>query len=134
MLSNRVLILYALGSVGGALTVLAYWGLSQLAGGNLSFLSASLDIDDFYAPMVWGGVWAFLYLLPINVKMVWKGLIFSLFPAMTHLSLKKGGLTDALSFIDLNILSRHDVLVTILIYLVFWGLFTAHMGKGQSVE
>jgi hypothetical protein len=126
---QRLLTLYAVGSLAGALTVGAYWGLSKVAQGGLSFLAADITMQTFYAPMVWGGLWAFLYIIPLNISWFWKGIIFSLMPAFTALSLKSGGFDALDEFLTFHAVTRHDVLLVLVIYLVCWGLVTGWMTR-----
>ncbi|MBI1363098.1 MAG: hypothetical protein GC134_03860 [Proteobacteria bacterium] len=131
MNSQRMMILYGVGSLGGALTVLAYWALAQSANG-LPFVSFKPELASFYEPMVWGGLWGFLYLLPFNVSPLIKGVIFSIFPALTHLAMSSGGLEKLMDYASLNMVVNHKTLVVLLIYALFWGVVTSYMSPRQG--
>jgi uncharacterized membrane protein (GlpM family) len=129
--AQRLLTLYGVGSLGGALTVLAYWALAEGVNG-LPFVSFKPGMEAFYAPMVWGGIWALLYILPLTINNTVKGLIFSLFPAFTHLALTSGGFGRFLDGISVNIVVNHKSLVVVLVYAVFWGLVTSYIAPSNG--
>ncbi len=128
MNAQRLFILYGVGSLGGALTVVAYWLLAETANG-LPFISFKPELATFYAPMVWGGIWAFLYVLPLHFNALVKGVVFSVFPALTHLALSSGGLSKLVDFASVNMIINHKSLVVILIYALCWGVVTTNVAS-----
>lgn len=82
--------LFAAGSVGGLLNSLAVWFF-----GTAGFTSAlgvkiapALSPEWLYPRIVWGGIWGFIFLLPLKKnKILSRGLIFSLGPTLVQLFL-----------------------------------------------
>lgn len=127
---NRIALLYGIGSLMGAVTVTADWFVREMMGGGLALLSFQPGIDNYYMPMVWGGVWALLYIFPLNsLSWVWRGIIFGFAPALTHLSLKSGGVNQAIDFLSPDRFLRHDTLIVIIVYIIFWGLSTSYLSR-----
>lgn len=118
---------FSVGALGGALATFTFWmlGATKLAG--FAILMPSLAVENFYAPMFWGGVCGLLYLLPIQWKMLYKGLAFSVIPAFIYLSLEQGGLSQITKFLDLTMLTRKDVFLALVVYFLAWGVVTQHL-------
>ena len=132
---NRFAFLFGLGSLAAALTVLANWGIRETIGGGLALVTARPTLTTFYEPMVWGGIWGLLYLIPIsNVKWFWKGMIFGLLPGLCTQWLRSGGLgEDIFKILAPDRLLRHDALLTMLAYVLVWGLVTAYCARQRAV-
>lgn len=120
---------FSVGALGGAFATFGFWvlGATNLAG--FAIVMPSLSVDDFYAPMFWGGVSGLLYLLPLKWKMLYKGLAFSLLPAFIYLSIQQGGLSELKDFLDLTTLTRKDVFLTLMVYFMAWGVTTQYLIK-----
>jgi hypothetical protein len=122
---KKLLICFAAGCLGGLIMSLAMW-----AAGN-SGIAASLDVritPDLTPPwlcqrVVWGGIWGFLFLLPIlSSKSFARGTLMSLFPTLVQLfyvfpyQAGKG-----MAGIELGLLTP----VFVLVYNWIWGVVTA---------
>ena len=118
---------FAVGALGGAFATFAFWllGATKLAG--FAILMPNLNIDNFYEPMFWGGLTGLLYTLPLQWKMLYKGLAFSVVPAFVHLS--HASLSQMAKYLDLSMLLRHDVFLTLMVYFIAWGFVTQHLIK-----
>jgi len=85
---RKLSILFSAGCVGGAVNSLAIWlfgayGLSASLGVSLA---PQLTPQWLYPRLVWGGVWAVLFLIPLKGRnLVTKGLLLSLGPSLVQL-------------------------------------------------
>ncbi|MBW1711574.1 MAG: hypothetical protein JRJ59_00280 [Deltaproteobacteria bacterium] len=81
-------IIFAAGCLGGLVNSLALWllgdlGVTAKVGVNLA---PSLSPGWLYPRIVWGGLWAFLFLFPLPRRSTWlRALIFSLGPSIVQL-------------------------------------------------
>jgi hypothetical protein len=124
---NRIGVAFAAGSAGGLATALTLW-LFGLLGITTAFgvdLVQPLTPPFIYTMVVWGGIFGFLFLLPVMQGSVWlRGFIFGLvptvvqclivFPVKMHagmLGLSLGALTP----------------VFVLIFNTVWGVVTAYL-------
>ena len=117
-------LIFAAGAVGGLIKGLAAWacgavGFNALLGSQMAPALTPLWV---YQHMVWGGLWAFLFLLPLKgLSYVSLGVIYSL--PQTLISLVEimprmhGGL--------LGLQLGHMTPVLILIFGFVWGVATA---------
>ena len=85
---NKLLVVFAAGCLGALANSLAVWLFGDL--GITSFLGVkiapSLTPGWLYPRIVWGGIWGFLFLLPLMQKsLLLRGLIFSLGPTLVQL-------------------------------------------------
>jgi len=132
---QRMMFLYGVGSLMAALAITVNWGARELMGGGLAVMSVQPDIAAYYMPMVWGGLWALAFILPINfVSWIPKGLILGVAPALTHLSLKSGGFDRVFEFLAPDRFLRHDTLLVVLIFCVVWGLGVSYFAKSGAHE
>ncbi len=128
---RRIGFLYAIGSFGGMLTVVAFWLIAQ-ALVEIPFVSFKPELADFYPPMIWGGVSAaVLYTLPLYWNPLIRGALFSLLPAFIELAHRYGWMPPNAGDVDLNLLFlQRESLLVIVIYIVFWGFVTAKLSGG----
>lgn len=126
---SRLTYLYGIGTIGGALALTAQWILKEVAGGGLALLTTQPKIESFYMPMVWGGIWALLYLLPIKIKPLWQALIFFWAPAFTFMALRGGNAGKVQEFFTPDRLLRQDMLLVLLVYFICWGLVTSTLAN-----
>jgi hypothetical protein len=88
-LKNLSLVFVA-GLLGGLLNCLAVWlfgrlGIAQAFGVHIA---PPLSTGLLYPKLVWGGIWGFLFLLPLGrISFPLRGLIFSLGPTLVQLFL-----------------------------------------------
>ncbi|MGD0828989.1 MAG: hypothetical protein ABSA09_13045 [Desulfobaccales bacterium] len=93
MKTSRILqnisLTFAAGCLGGLLTALVVWffGASGLAGGLGVKLAPALTPPWLYQKMVWGGIWGWLFLLPLGLSYPVRGLLYSLGPSCVTLLL-----------------------------------------------
>jgi hypothetical protein len=79
---------FAAGAFGGLLNAFTVWGCGRAG------LTAALGIkmappltpEFLYEKIVWGGVWGFVFLIPLikNIPLL-RGILFSLFPTLVQL-------------------------------------------------
>ena len=85
---NKLLVVFAAGCLGALANSLAVWLFGDL--GITSFLGVkiapSLTPGWLYPRIVWGGLWGFLFLLPLlKSRYLLKGTVLSLFPTAVQL-------------------------------------------------
>ena len=109
---RRISLLFSAGAVGGLVSSAVFWllgrfGITQMIGVHLA---PKLTPAWLYPRLVWGGIWAALFLIPIlKNATVKRGLLFSLAPSAAllfvwfphqaykgYLGLELGGLTPVL--------------------------------------
>lgn len=126
----KVFLLYGIGSAMGAAATAVNWLVREFLGGGLAIVSTQPGLNDYYMPMVWGGIWGVLFLLPINiVSWVGKGIVLGIVPGLTYLSLKAGGFDRLVDFISPDRFLRHDTLIVLLVYMFVWGLGTSYLAN-----
>lgn len=126
---DRVAYLYGIGTLGGALALTSQWILKELAGGGLALVTTQPKLENFYMPMVWGGFWALLYLLPVRIAPMWQAVVYFWAPALTFMALRSGGWTKVQELITPDRLLRQDALLVLVVYFVCWGLLTSKLAN-----
>lgn len=85
---NKILVFFAAGCLGGLTNSLVVWLFGDL-GITSSWgvaISPSLSPHWLYPRIVWGGLWALLFVLPmLKANLFLKGTILSLFPTIVQL-------------------------------------------------
>lgn len=127
-LFRRAALYYAAASLGGLAVVLTACSLSQLGVPRAVGVAVNppLELGWIYRAMVWGGIWGFIFLLPIAIRPLWlKGLVLTLAPvlaALIYFGPARGGVIFALD---------KGELAPFYIYLINipWGLVTAYLGR-----
>ena len=85
---HKSLFFFAAGCLGALANSLSVWifgdlGISQALG---VAIAPGLSPQWLYPRSVWGGLWGLLFLLPIwQSRLVWKGMVLSLFPTAVQL-------------------------------------------------
>lgn len=85
---NKISSAFTAGVLGGLANSLAVWffataGIANTFGVNLSLLHPSLTSQWLYPRLVWGGLWGFLFLIPVMKKSILlRGLLFSIGPSL----------------------------------------------------
>ena len=131
----RMMYLYGLGSVMAAAAITVNWFIREMMGGGIAVVSVQPDMSSYYMPMVWGGIWAIAFVLPLNMlSWVVKGLLLGIGPAITYLSLKSGGFDKIAEFLTPDRFLRHDTLLVVLVFCVVWGLGVSFFARkhGQA--
>ena len=132
---QRMMYLYGLGSLMAAAAITVNWFIREMMGGGIAVVSVQPDMASYYMPMVWGGVWAIAFVLPLNM-MSWvvKGLLIGIGPALTYLSLKSGGFDKIIEFLTPARFLRHDTLLVVLVFCAVWGLGVSYFARkhGQA--
>jgi hypothetical protein len=112
---KKILIFFAAGCLGALVNSLVVWSIGDL-GITRSLgvaISPALKPGWLYPRIVWGGIWGFLFFLPVlNSRPFYKGTLLSLVPTMVQLfvvfpyqtkngiaGIKLGILTPALVFV-----------------------------------
>lgn len=118
---RQLLACYAAGSLGAVAALGAFWALAKFTS-SWSFLIQP-SLADFYQPAVWGGLCGLLFLLPLRMRWYYKGPLLALVPAIIQLFQAAGWFsTEALAQVDANFFLEQRSLVTIGLYMLFWGL------------
>jgi hypothetical protein len=78
---------FAAGAIGGLVNSLLVWvfgelGITQALGVSIS---PSLSPSWLYPRVVWGGLWGFLFTLPLSMGWFGRGLVLSLGPSLIQL-------------------------------------------------
>jgi hypothetical protein len=124
-LSKNISMVFAAGCLGGLVNSLAVWIFGDL-GINAALgvkIAPALTPQWLYPRIVWGGIWGFLFLLPLmRSRILSRGIIFSLGPTLVQLfvvfPLKAG--KGYMGF-DLGTLTP----LLVFIFNAIWGMATA---------
>jgi hypothetical protein len=120
---KKICLYFSAGSAGGlanglVVWLFGYWGITTDFGVSIAPV---LSPEYLYPRIVWGGIWAFLFVVPfMKSKPIKKGIILSIFPTLVQLLVvfplkaKKGYLG-----IDLGLLTPLFVIV----FNAIWGMF-----------
>lgn len=115
---------FAAGTLGGLVNSLAVWIFGEAG------ISAAMGVDIhphlsppwLYQRLVWGGIWGFLFLLPILKKSVMaRGLLFSIGPSIVMLLLVFPNMGKGAYGLSLGTLTP----LLVLIFNAVWGLVAA---------
>ena len=85
---RKTTLVFAAGCLGGLVNSLAVWffgelGITQALGVKIA---PTLSAAWLYPRIVWGGLWGFLFLIPMKKsRFIYEGLIFSLGPTIVQL-------------------------------------------------
>jgi hypothetical protein len=124
-LSKNISMVFAAGCLGGLVNSLAVWIFGDL-GINAALgvkIAPALTPQWLYPRIVWGGIWGFLFLLPLmRSRILSRGIIFSLGPTLVQLfvvfPLKAG---KGYMGLDLGTLTP----LLVFIFNAIWGIATA---------
>tara|TARA_B100000609_G_C17082184_1_gene364707 strand:+ start:233 stop:628 length:396 start_codon:yes stop_codon:yes gene_type:complete len=121
---SRLSVAYVVGSLAAAAAVATKFALVEIFS-KWAFLS-SPDLEDFYEPMLWGGVAGLLFLLPIKISYFWRGILYGLGLALFILfrspAWEAYNITGQPVF---DYLTRDASLTTFALYIGIWGMITA---------
>ena len=117
---------FAAGALGGLATALTLWlfgtlGITQAAGVGIA---PSLGPAFLYGPIIWGGIWGWLFLTPLaaGLPLLLRGLLLSLGPSLVQCFVVFPFKLDA-GVLGLALGTLTPVFV--LIFNAVWGLVTA---------
>lgn len=124
---------FAAGALGGLATALTIWifgslGITQAAGVGIA---PALSTGFLYGPIIWGGIWGWVFLLPIGTSMplLLRGLLLSLGPTIVQCLIVFPFKLDAGFFGQaLGVLTP----LFVLIFNAVWGLVTAATLRAQG--
>ncbi len=125
---KSISLIFAAGCLGGLAKGLAAWfcgaiGLNALLG---SQFAPALTTQWVYAHVVWGGIWAWLFLLPIRGRSVYSlGLLYSLPQSLISLLVMFPKMNRGLLGLQLGFTTP----VLALVFGFVWGLATAFWWK-----
>jgi hypothetical protein len=116
-------LIFAAGAFGGLVKALVAWsfgaaGLNALMGSKMAMPLTPMWI---YAHVVWGGIWAFLFFLPLRGSYYVRGALYSLAQTLIQLVLIFPKMGKGMLGLELGYMT--PVLVTG--FGVIWGLATA---------
>jgi hypothetical protein len=122
---KKLLICFAAGSLGGLVMSFAIWaaghfGITASLGVRIS---PALTLTWLYQIIVWGGLWGFLFIIPIlGLKAFSRGTLISLLPTLVQLfyifPYRTG---NGMAGIELGLLTP----VFVLVYYWIWGVVTS---------
>ena len=122
---KKILICFAAGCLGGLMNSLAVWlvgdiGIAKSLG---VLIKPALTPAWLYPRIVWGGIWGFMFLIPImKSRPFTRGALISLFPTFVQLFVVFPYKADkGMAGLDLGLLTP----VFVLIYNWVWGVVTA---------
>jgi hypothetical protein len=118
-LPKTLSVIFVAGATGGLAKALVAWCFG--AAGINAWLGYQMAPAFIYQHMVWGGLWAFLFLLPLNGSLYGRGALYSLGQTLVQLLLIFPGMGRGLLGLKLGYLA--PVLVTC--FGVIWGLVAA---------
>lgn len=124
---NRVGVAFAAGSAGGLATVITLWlfGVLGISAALAVALAPPLTPPLIYSMMVWGGIFGFLFLLPLMPGSVWlRGFIFGLAPTMVQCLIVFPVKMDA-GIMGFGLGQLTPLLV--LLFNTVWGVVTAYL-------
>lgn len=125
---------FAAGALGGLATALTIWlfgtlGITQAAGVGIA---PSLGPAFLYGPIIWGGIWGWLFLTPLaaGLPLLLRGLLLSLGPSLVQCFVVFPFKLDA-GVLGLALGTLTPVFV--LIFNAVWGLVTAATLAAQGI-
>ena len=122
---KNLFILFSAGCLGALVNSIAVWlfGRLGITGYFGVSIAPALTPNFLYPRIVWGGIWGFLFLLPIlKSKYIKKGTLLSVFPTLVQLFIVfpcKAG--KGMAGLDLGLLTP----LFVLFYNWIWGVVTA---------
>lgn len=122
---KKLFIFFTAGCIGALANSLVVWQFGQLGiSGMLGVgIAPSLSPAWLYPRIVWGGLWALLFILPLmRSRLLYKGLVLSLIPTAVQLFVVfpfKAG--KGMAGLDLGMLTP----LMVLFFNAVWGLVTA---------
>jgi hypothetical protein len=85
---RKLLLVFGAGALGGLVSSLLVWQFGYM-GVNRALgvaIAPDLTLNWLYPRIVWGGLWGFLFILPIlRSRLLAQSLVFALFPALAQL-------------------------------------------------
>jgi hypothetical protein len=124
---NRVGVAFAAGSAGGLATVITLWlfGVLGITAALAVALAPPLTPPLIYSMMVWGGIFGFLFLLPLMPGSIWlRGFIFGLAPTVVQCLIVFPVKMDA-GIMGFGLGQLTPLLV--LLFNTVWGVVTAYL-------
>ena len=124
-------LLFAAGAFGGLLNSLVVWlcGQSGVTHALGVAIAPELTPAFLYPRIVWGGLWGFLFALPLGIhSFVRRGLLISLAPAAYQLLVIFPRSGRGLLGLELGALTP----VLVLLFTAVWGVVTAWWLRGTS--
>lgn len=122
---RSALVCFAAGGVGAIINSIAAWAFGEFGLARLLHVAIAPALTPawLYPRIVWGGLWALLFLLPLlNSKPIAKGLVISIFPTLAQL-LWVFPQTTSQGYLGLELGLLTPVVVALLN--AVWGIFTA---------
>ena len=82
---RQMALCFSAGSVGALAKSGAVWGCAQFGAGMAAYLARAQYPSGLYARIVWGGIAAFLFLLPLSRNSWVRGLIWGVVVALLQI-------------------------------------------------
>lgn len=121
---NKLFVYFAAGAIGAVANSLVAWffgdiGIAQKAG---VAIAPALTPQWLYPRIVWGGIWALVFILPIfKARLFLKGTLLSLLPSLVQLLVIFPDAGKGMGGLSLGTLTP----VFVLFYNWVWGIVTA---------
>lgn len=122
---------FAAGVVGALANSLAVWGAAELGLPQALGVSLAASVSPawLYPRLVWGGLWGLLFVLPIALGVVPRGLLVSLAPSLFQLLVVFPAWAGrGIGGIELGALTP----VFVLLYNAVWGVTASWWVKGTQ--
>ena len=122
---KKLFVLFSAGCLGALANSIAVWLFGSLGiTGSLGVsIAPALTPNFLYPRIVWGGLWGFLFLIPIlKSKFIKKGTLMSIFPTLVQLFIIFPYKADkGMAGLDLGLLTP----LFVLFYNWIWGVVTS---------
>jgi hypothetical protein len=121
--SRNLSLMFAAGAIGGLVKAVVAWAFGALGiNAFLGFtMTPALTSMWIYQHMAWGGLWAWLFFLPLNWSYYARGALYSLGQTLIQLLVMFPKMQKGMLGLELGLMA--PVLVTF--FGVIWGLATA---------
>ena len=122
---------FAAGVVGALVNSLVVWGVTELGLPQALGVSLAPKVSPawLYPRLVWGGLWGLLFVLPIALGVVPRGLLLSLAPALFQLLVVfPAWAGQGIGGVELGALTP----VLVLFYSAVWGVTASWWVKGTQ--
>ena len=122
---KKLFVFFTAGCIGALVNSIVVWAFGDLGitGALGVSIAPELTPDFLYQRIVWGGIWGFVFILPLfSARLLWKGTLLSLLPTAVQLFVifpVQAG--KGMAGLELGLLTP----VCVLVFNWVWGVVTA---------